>query len=81
MGVKLGRDGEQIHKKKCGHLGFVLYSFFRAVRALRIVLAFFSGLKSSASIDPCVHAPDVSGQIAQRAHTTPGNLGRKQGRA
>lgn len=28
-------------KKKSGHLGFVLYSFFRAVRAFRVVLAFF----------------------------------------
>ena len=67
--------------KKCGHIGFVLYSFFRAVRAFRVVLAFFSRLKSSASIDPCVHAPDVSGRIAQRAHTTSGKFGGKQGRA
>lgn len=41
MRVKLGRGGEQIQKKKSGHLGFVLYSFFRAVRAFRVVLAFF----------------------------------------
>lgn len=81
MRVKLDRDGvKDFTQKKSGHLGFVLYSLFRAVRAFRVVLPCLFRLKSLASNNPCVHARHVSGQIAQRAHTTPPprNLGKRQ---